>query len=63
MKELARHAVQLGGTVSAEHGLGKRKAYLLELPIRARADCGDEKRETAARSELASRSEHALSDR
>jgi FAD/FMN-containing dehydrogenase len=28
---LARKAVALGGTVSAEHGLGKRKAYLLEL--------------------------------
>ncbi len=31
MVELARHAVSLGGTVSAEHGLGKRKAHLLEL--------------------------------
>ena len=31
MLELARHAVALGGTVSAEHGLGKRKAHLLEL--------------------------------
>jgi FAD/FMN-containing dehydrogenase len=29
--DLARHAVALGGTVSAEHGLGKRKAHLLEL--------------------------------
>jgi len=29
--DFARHAVQLGGTVSAEHGLGKRKAHLLEL--------------------------------
>jgi FAD/FMN-containing dehydrogenase len=29
--EFARHAVELGGTVSAEHGLGKRKAHLLEL--------------------------------
>ena len=29
--EFARHAVSLGGTVSAEHGLGKRKAHLLEL--------------------------------
>jgi len=29
--ELARHAVALGGTVSAEHGLGKRKAHLLKL--------------------------------
>lgn len=27
----ARHAVALGGSVSAEHGLGKRKAHLLEL--------------------------------
>jgi FAD/FMN-containing dehydrogenase len=27
----ARHAVQLGGTISAEHGLGKRKAKLLPL--------------------------------
>ncbi|MFN0169374.1 MAG: FAD-binding oxidoreductase [Bryobacteraceae bacterium] len=31
MRELARHAVAFGGTVSAEHGLGKRKAHLLEL--------------------------------
>jgi len=29
--EFAGHAVSLGGTVSAEHGLGKRKAHLLEL--------------------------------
>ncbi len=28
---LAREAVSLGGTVSAEHGLGKRKAHLLEI--------------------------------
>ncbi len=31
MLEFARHAVELGGTVSAEHGLGKRKRHLLEL--------------------------------
>ena len=31
LAEFARHAVSLGGTVSAEHGLGKRKAYLLAL--------------------------------
>jgi FAD/FMN-containing dehydrogenase len=30
MFDFARHAVELGGTVSAEHGLGKRKAHLLE---------------------------------
>lgn len=29
--EFARHAVSLGGTVSAEHGLGKRKTNLLKL--------------------------------
>jgi FAD/FMN-containing dehydrogenase len=29
--DLARQAVALGGTVSAEHGLGKRKAHLLKL--------------------------------
>src|SRR5262249_46534069 len=29
--DFARHAVELGGTVSAEHGLGKRKRGLLEL--------------------------------
>jgi FAD/FMN-containing dehydrogenase len=29
--EFARHAVALGGTVSAEHGLGKRKSHLLNL--------------------------------
>jgi FAD/FMN-containing dehydrogenase len=31
LDQFARHAVQLGGTVSAEHGLGKRKARLLPL--------------------------------
>jgi len=31
LKEFAAHAVSLGGTVSAEHGLGKRKASLLSL--------------------------------
>ena len=31
MRHFARHAVSLGGTVSAEHGLGKRKAHLLEM--------------------------------
>jgi FAD/FMN-containing dehydrogenase len=31
LKVFARKAVELGGTVSAEHGLGKRKAYLLCL--------------------------------
>lgn len=31
MVDFARHAVSLGGTVSAEHGLGKRKAHLLQL--------------------------------
>jgi FAD/FMN-containing dehydrogenase len=31
LREFAAHAVSLGGTVSAEHGLGKRKAKLLEL--------------------------------
>ena len=31
LKEFAIHAVQFGGTVSAEHGLGKRKAHLLAL--------------------------------
>jgi len=29
--DLARKAVELGGTVSAEHGLGKRKAHLLAV--------------------------------
>ncbi|MEP6960834.1 MAG: FAD-binding oxidoreductase, partial [Acidobacteriota bacterium] len=29
--ELARKVVSLGGTVGAEHGLGKRKAYLLKF--------------------------------
>ncbi len=28
--DLAREAVRLGGTVGAEHGLGKRKAHLLD---------------------------------
>ena len=31
MLEFARQAVALGGTVSAEHGLGKRKSKLLEI--------------------------------
>ncbi len=31
LDEFARHAVALGGTLSAEHGLGKRKAKLLPL--------------------------------
>ncbi|HKA00452.1 MAG TPA: FAD-binding oxidoreductase, partial [Candidatus Solibacter sp.] len=31
LKQLAKRAVELGGTVSAEHGVGKRKAHLLEL--------------------------------
>ena len=31
MLEFARQAVAFGGTVSAEHGLGKRKAHLLAL--------------------------------
>ena len=31
LADLARKAVELGGTVSAEHGLGKRKAHLLAL--------------------------------
>jgi FAD/FMN-containing dehydrogenase len=31
IRDLANHAVALGGTVSAEHGLGKRKAGLLKL--------------------------------
>lgn len=35
MLQFARKAVELGGTVSAEHGLGKRKAHLLELQYTA----------------------------
>jgi len=31
MLDFAREAVSLGGTVSAEHGLGKRKSHLLSL--------------------------------
>ena len=31
LREFASQAVAMGGTVSAEHGLGKRKAHLLEL--------------------------------
>jgi FAD/FMN-containing dehydrogenase len=33
--EFARKAVELGGTVSAEHGLGRRKAHLLALQYKA----------------------------
>ena len=35
MPRFARHAVELGGTVGAEHGLGKRKRHLLELQFSA----------------------------
>jgi FAD/FMN-containing dehydrogenase len=35
LEEFARHAVALGGTVSAEHGLGKRKAGYLRLQYTA----------------------------
>jgi FAD/FMN-containing dehydrogenase len=35
MLDFARQAVALGGTVSAEHGLGKRKAHLLEIQYTA----------------------------
>ena len=35
MTEFARKAVELGGTVSAEHGLGKRKRDLLEIQYTA----------------------------
>jgi FAD/FMN-containing dehydrogenase len=31
MPDFAREAVSFGGTVSAEHGLGKRKSHLLSL--------------------------------
>jgi len=31
VSEFARRAVEMGGTVSAEHGVGKRKAHLLAL--------------------------------
>jgi FAD/FMN-containing dehydrogenase len=31
LEAFAHHAVELGGTVSAEHGIGKRKAKLLAL--------------------------------
>jgi len=31
LRDFARQAVALGGTVSAGHGLGKRKRHLLEL--------------------------------
>jgi len=35
MNEFARKAVELGGTVSAEHGLGKRKAHFLGIQYTA----------------------------
>jgi FAD/FMN-containing dehydrogenase len=31
LDQFARHAVRLGGTISAEHGIGKRKAKMLPL--------------------------------
>jgi FAD/FMN-containing dehydrogenase len=33
-EEFARRSVALGGTVSAEHGLGKKKAWMLELEFK-----------------------------
>jgi len=35
LHDFARQAVALGGTISAEHGLGKRKRHLLELQYSA----------------------------
>jgi len=35
LRDFARQAVALGGTVSVEHGLGKRKRHLLELQYNA----------------------------
>lgn len=35
--EFAREVVRLGGTVSAEHGLGKRKAHLLRIQYDSKA--------------------------
>ena len=35
LREFARQAVAFGGTISAEHGLGKRKTHLLELQYSA----------------------------
>jgi len=35
LRDFARQAVAFGGTVSAEHGLGKRKRHLLELQYSA----------------------------
>jgi FAD/FMN-containing dehydrogenase len=35
LRDFARQAVALGGTVSVEHGLGKRKRHLLELQYTA----------------------------
>jgi FAD/FMN-containing dehydrogenase len=35
LREFAREAVALGGTVSAEHGVGKRKSHLLQLQYTA----------------------------
>ena len=34
MLDFARQAVSLEGTVSAEHGLGKRKSHLLSLQFK-----------------------------
>ena len=53
MLHFARHAVSLGGTVSAEHGLGKRKAHLLALQYTPRADRSDEGRKAAPGSAVA----------
>src|ERR1039458_9911947 len=35
LRDFARQAVAVSGTVSAEHGLGKRKRHLLELQYSA----------------------------
>lgn len=47
LEAAARHSVALGGTVSAEHGLGKRKAHFLALeftPAQIEAMCAVKRR-------------------
>ena len=45
LQEFARHAVELGGTVSAEHGVGKRKGAPAGAAIRAGASGDDARRQ------------------
>ncbi len=60
MLEFARQAVALGGTVSAEHGLGKRKAKLLEIQYTPAANRSHESRQAPPGPALAPEPRHSF---